>query len=275
MKNIIYTFYEAPVDWEDDYGRVSLPRMREYAEKINADFKVVNFENLYPPIVKKVDKIFKEKKYPHQQWLHFWKCTVSSMFLHHEFLNSKYERMTVLDADIYITKHAKNIFEDQELKVGVSMLELDDTPYKKHMQHDINLFYGTEVEKCYYSPILVSDRESSSHLVENFLSDEEFLKAAESLWYVDEPRGMVNNEYVMENKKAPRIAAFMEQNLYTYIFHKLNMKVNPIDRTKWLLGARYVKDDDHNHRASMYHFPGPMKKLFFDEETIKAIDENY
>ena len=274
MKNIIYCFYEKPVDWEDDYGLISLPRMKEYAEKINADFKVVNFENLYPPIVEKVDKIFKEKKYPHKQWLHFWKCTVSSMFLNHEFLNSKYERMAVLDADIYIAKHAKNIFEDQELKVGMSMIELGNTQYKKNMQHDINLFYGTEVDRCYYSPILVSDRESSSYLVENFVSDEEFLKAAESLWYVDEPRGRVNDECVMENKKAPKIAAFMEQNLYTYIFHKLNIKINPIDRLEWDAGAEHIKNYDNYRRASMYHFAGPMKKLFFDEKALKAIDEN-
>ena len=63
----------------------------------------------------------------------------------------------------------------------------------------------------------------------------------------------------------------MEQNLYTYVFHKLNIKINAIDRSKWLRGAKYVKNI--NHRVSMYHFPGPMKKLFFDKETLKAIDE--
>ena len=272
MKNVIYCFYEKPVDWHDDYGQVTLPRMKEYAASIDADFKTIT-SDFFPPIVKKVDKIFKEKEYPHHQWLHFWNCTVSSMFLHYELLDSQYERMLVLAADVYVAKHAENIFEDEELKTGVSMICLNDSRYGKHMKHDINLFFNTQVDNCYYSPIVMSDRAGSLLVVDNFISDEEFLRAAESLNYVEEPRGEVSEVYTMENPNAPEIATFMEEHLYSYLFHKGNIKVNSIDRSKWMRGILDLSNPTGvNQVSNMYHFAGPNKKYLFDSKVLDTID---
>jgi len=268
MKNIIYCFYEKPVDWHDDYGQVTLPRMKEYAASIDADFKTVN-SDFFPPIVKKVDEVFKQKKYPHRQWLQFWKCTISSMFLHHEFLDSEYERMLVIAADVYVSENAGNIFEDRKLKDGISMIPLDGE-YENHMKHDINLFFNTEVDNCYYSPLVLSDRKTSSLLVDNFITDEEFFRAAESLWYIEEDHGAIHEEYKMENPDAPEIVTFMEEHLYAYLFHKLNVKVNPIDRRTWVGGGMDANKNDIPF--SMYHFPGGTKELLFDKEHLDELN---
>ena len=268
MKNVIYCFYEKPVDWHQDYGQVCIERGKEYAESIGADFKVFN-RDFYPPIVKEIDKFYKKQKYPHAQWLQFWKCTISSMFFHHEFLDSKYERMLVMAADVYVSKNAENIFEDQELKDGISMIELDGN-YREHMRHDIDLFFNTKVDRCFYSPLVLSDRKTSSLLVDNFITDEEFYRAAESLWSVGETRGAIGEEYEMKNPDAPKIVTFMEEHLYAYLFHKNNIEVKPIDRAKWVGGGIYAMKNETPF--NMYHFPGGTKELLFDKEHLDQLN---
>ena len=268
MKNVIYCFYEKPVDWHQDYGQVTIERGKEYAESIGADFKVFD-RDFYPPIVKEIDKFYKQKRYPHRQWLHFWRCTISSMFFHHEFLDSEYDRMLVMAADVYISKNAENIFEDRELEDGISMIPLDGE-YENHMKHDINLFYNTKVDHCFYSPLVLSDRKTSSLLVDNFITDEEFYRAAESLLYVEEKRGEIAEKYEMENPDAPKIVTFMEEHLYAYLFHKNNIEVNAIDRMKWVGGGKYANENDIPF--SMYHFPGGTKELLFDKEHLEELN---
>lgn len=268
MKNVIYCFYEKPLDWHQDYGQVCIERGKDYAESIGADFKVFD-KDFFPPIVKEVDNFYKEKGYEHPQWMHFWKCTISSMFFHHEFLDSEYERMLVMAADVYVSKNAENIFEDEELKDGISMIELDGN-YREHMRHDINLFYNTKVDKCYYSPLVLSDRETSSLLVNDFISDEEFFRSAESLEYVAEERGALDEEYEMKNPNAPKIVTFMEEHLYAYLFHKLEIKVNSIDRNRWVGGGMYANKNEIPF--NMYHFPGGTKELLFDKEHLEELN---
>ena len=268
MKNVIYCFYEKPVDWNDDYGHITISRGKEYAESIGADFKLFD-RDFYPPIVEQIDRLYKQKRYPHRQWLHFWKCTISTMFFHHEFLNSEYERMLVMAADVYVSENAENIFEDRELEDGISMIKLDGE-YEEHMKHDINLFYNTKVDHCYYSPLLLSDRKTSSLLVDNFITDEEFYRAAESLEYVAEKRGQIHEEYEMENPDAPKIASLMEEHLYAYLFHKLDIKVNPIDRATWVGGGMDANKNDIPF--SMYHFPGGTKEFLFDKEHLDQLN---
>ena len=65
MKNVIYCFYEKPLDWHQDYGQVCIERGKEYAESIGADFKVFD-KDFFPPIVKEVDNFYKQKRYEHR-----------------------------------------------------------------------------------------------------------------------------------------------------------------------------------------------------------------
>jgi hypothetical protein len=268
MKNVIYCFYEKPVDWHKDYARITLERAKEYAESIGADFKVFD-RNFYPPIVKEVDKFYKQKRYPHRQWLHFWRCTISSMFFHHEFLDSEYERMLVMDADVYISENAENIFEDRDIEDGISMIPLDGE-YENNMKYDIDLFFNAKVDRCFYGPLVLSDRKTSSLLVDNFITDEEFFRAAESLWYVEEKRGSVVEKYEMENPDAPKIVTFMEEHLYSYLFHKNNIEANAIDRARWMGSGMYANKNDIPF--NMYHFPGGTKELLFDKEHLDQLN---
>jgi len=268
MKNVIYCFYEKPVDWHKDYARITLERAKEYAESIGADFKVFD-RNFYPPIVKEVDKFYKQKRYPHRQWLHFWRCTISSMFFHHEFLDSEYERMLVMDADVYISENAENIFEDRDIEDGISMIPLDGE-YENNMKHDIDLFFNTKVDHCFYGPLVLSDRKTSSLLVDNFITDEEFFRAAESLLYVEEKRGSVVEKYEMENPDAPKIVTFMEEHLYSYLFHKNNIEANAIDRARWMGSGMYAMENEIPF--NMYHYPGGTKELLFDKGHLDQLN---
>ncbi len=195
-------------------------------------------------------------------------------FENQSFIDKKVsDKMTEINNDenfnLYISKNAENIFEDRELENGISMVPLDGE-YENHMKHDIDLFFNTKVDHCFYSPLVLSDREASSLLVDNFITDEEFYRAAESLEYVAEKRGQIHEEYEMENPDAPKIASFMEEHLYAYLFHKLNIKVNPIDRAMWVGGGMDANKNDIPF--SMYHFPGGTKELLFDKEHLDQLN---
>ena len=103
-----------------------------------------------------------------------------------------------------------------------------------------------------------------------FWATEEFFRAAESLWYVEEKRGSVVEKYEMENPDAPKIVTFMEEHLYSYLFHKNNIEANAIDRARWMGSGMYAMENEIPF--SMYHYPGGAKELLFDKEHINQLN---
>jgi len=266
MKNVIYCVYEKPLDWHGDYGPISLPRIEEYASCVGADFKVLNNDFL-PPIIREIKAEFVDKGL--DQPINFFCLAMSKMWLHHELIKSDYERMLVLDADIYVTKNAENIFEDKNYENGLTMQKLG-VKYADKIRHDIKLYYDEEVDNCYYGPIVISDRSTSSHIVNNFLPDKYFLKAAESMKYYGEERGNTGDDYEMKNPKAPKVHSITEEHLNACLLKKAGVSVNEINPRKWLGGMRRFGEPDY--RPHMYHLAGGDKKYFFDKEVLNKMD---
>jgi hypothetical protein len=262
--------YETPVDWHGDYGKVTLPRMQEYASRVGADFQHVDL-SFCPPVIQSIKEKYKNHEY--KQKVLFWCCTVGRMFLHHEFLKTDYERMLILDADILVRRDAENIFEEESYKSGISMVRLFGY-YDKHIKHDIKLVYNEQVDKTYYGPMLLSDKDTSRKLVENFFEDEVFYKTIEtSLKYENEKRGSVGEDFEMENPNAPKIGAMMEEHLYPYLFKRAEVYPNEIFTIKWLEGPPHPDNPwrtEDTMNANMWHFAGPDKKFLSEEDFVNS-----
>ena len=190
-KNIIYSFYEPPLNWGEDYGKITLPTIESYAKKVGADFEIIS--------------------------------------------------------------------------------------YFASIKHDVELVFGTKVDKAVYGPFCLSDRPASQLLVKNFPSDEDFRKAISYVKYSNEERDSYNPNWVMKNPEAPRMFMVHDEHLYAYILNKANLNFTPIR-----LGSREVTTiqnrriicgtSDEILPSLCYHFAGPEKIKLQDASFLKELE---
>ena len=277
-KNIIYSFYEPPLNWGEDYGKITLPTIESYAKKVGADFEIITPQD-FPPLFKDIKEEYKNYEVSgvkQEDYIHYWCCSTSRLFLHKRFLESSYDRMLIIDADVYFPENSINIFAHPDFAQGWCMQALDGS-YFASIKHDVELVFGTKVDKAVYGPFCLSDRPASQLLVKNFPSDEDFRKAISYVKYSNEERDSYNPNWVMKNPEAPRMFMVHDEHLYAYILNKANLNFTPIR-----LGSREVTTiqnrriicgtSDEILPSLCYHFAGPEKIKLQDASFLKELE---
>lgn len=136
MKNIIYTIKTENLN-QENWWKVTLPTIKEYAKKISCDLKIITTSNF--------------TKVPNNYFLLF-ECFK-------DFESTNYDRLLYLDLDILIKKQSENIFET--ITNGFHILEeccdrIEETDFFKY---SLMLKIKKEKIKLYNTGVILSDRE--------------------------------------------------------------------------------------------------------------------
>ena len=205
-KNVIYQidlYHLAPKPFYfyEALANHTMPSMERYAKKIRADY--IRVTDL-PSGLSRVDN-------------HYPRCCAAKFYLFRDFLKTDYDRLVIVDCDMFVNEQATNIFNEYPSQsVDFSACKLMSNNNSRHAK-EVKIKYNRSVEQFYNGGIYLSGRKAAK-LISNSIPEN-----------IEDYIGDFTGALHEEGSDGKYIH---DQHFLGYVLDKENISVSPMNQ-KW------------------------------------------